>query len=391
MRAATAAFERASAVREAARQWLKAGVVDERTVEEIESRWADPRLRPSWIWRVLTALLASAVVLGVLFAVAVGGLRGTGGLAFVFLLAGGLSAAATELQESDPAFARRGGAGATAFWSGVLLVSGAVLALDLLLPRSGEAIVDLAAAVSVLVWGAASWRWGSALFALFSTASALLLVARQPFGRTWVLALGLALALLARRRVDDPALPPPHRVSAAALLVTALAALYAAVNYWSFESWWIERLRSGFSWAPRPAGLLAGSALLTVLLPAAVLAWGIRSKRLFLADTGALLLILSAVTLRHYVRLGPLWAVLGVAGAVLLLVALALERWLSRGEKRERNGWTAEPLFSDEERARMLQAIPVALTLPPTAAPPPEKGFTPGGGSFGGGGASDRF
>jgi uncharacterized membrane protein YgcG len=129
----------------------------------------------------------------------------------------------------------------------------------------------------------------------------------------------------------------------------------------------------------------------TALLPVAVLAWGIRTRRVFLIDTGALFLVLSAVTLRHYVRVAPLWAVLAGAGAILLGVALALERWLSRGAGKERGGFTAEPLFSDESKARLLQTIPVAATLGPEATGPPEKAFTPGGGSFGGGGASERF
>ncbi|HQR66923.1 MAG TPA: hypothetical protein PLB02_05970, partial [Thermoanaerobaculia bacterium] len=200
-----------------------------------------------------------------------------------------------------------------------------------------------------------------------------------------------ALAALAWRRLDDRSWAPPHRESAAVLLVTALAAVYAAVNYASVEGWWLERLRNDFVWAARPAGLLALAAVATALLPVAVLAGGIRARRVFLIDAGALFLILSLVTLRHYVRIAPLWAILTFLGAIFLGLALGLERWLSRGAGKERNGFTAEPLFADETKARLLQAIPVAVTLQPETPPPPEKGFTPGGGSFGGGGASERF
>ncbi|HQR45902.1 MAG TPA: hypothetical protein PK598_07795, partial [Thermoanaerobaculia bacterium] len=86
-----------------------------------------------------------------------------------------------------------------------------------------------------------------------------------------------------------------------------------------------------------------------------------------------------------------LWSILTFLVAFFLGLALGLERWLSRGAGKERNGFTAEPLFADETKARLLQAIPVAVTLQPETPPPPEKGFTPGGGSFGGGGASERF
>ena len=391
MRAEIAAFERAAAVREAARRWSMAGMIDGPTGKAIESEFPDPRVRPSAVWRVLTFLFVTVIVHGVFFAVALGGAGGLTGLAVLCLLAGGALAGATELQEQAPALARRGGAGATAFLSGAFLTAAAGLFFGEVLRLRGEAGLEMTLAVSVLVWGAASWRWGNAIYTLFSSVSLFLLLARQPHGRLLWVAVGAGLAALAWRRLDERAWPPPHRESAATLLVVALAAVYAATNYWSVETWSIERFHPDFTWTEPPRAALAAALTATALIPVAVLAWGIRTRRVFLIDTGALFLVLSAVTLRHYVRVAPLWAVLAGAGAVLLGVALALERWLSRGAGKERGGFTAEPLFSDETKARLLQTIPVAATLQPEAAPPPEKGFGAGGGSFGGGGASERF
>lgn len=391
MRAETVAFERAAAVRDAARLWRKAGAIDLRTEEAIGSEYADPRLRPSAVWQVLTFLFVTVIVFGVLFALAVSGVRGALGAAFVCFLVGGACVAATELQEHSPRFALRGGAGATALWACVLLVAGAGLFFLEFGAIRGEPGTIVLLAVSTVVWGAASWRWGNPAFALFSMVSLLLLLGRQPFGRLFWLTLGFVLAGLAWRHLDEPSWPPPHRMSVAVLFVASLATLYVAVNYGSVESWWIERLRPGFAWTdPSRAGLVV-SMIATALMPVVLLAWGIRTRRLLLIDTGAIFLILSVVTLRHYVHIASLWAILGIAGAVFLVLALVLERWLSHGPGRERSGFTAEPLFSDEMRARLLQAIPVAATLSPSAPEAPEKGFAPGGGSFGGGGASDRF
>ncbi|HUM03726.1 MAG TPA: hypothetical protein VL084_15670 [Thermoanaerobaculia bacterium] len=391
MRAETAALERATAVREAARRWRAAGLIDGRTEEAIGSEYPDPRVRPSPVWRVLTFLFVTVIVLGVVFALFLSGVPGLTGLAFYCLLAGVALVVATEVQEQTPSLARRGGAGATALWAGVFLTSAAGLYFGEVLRLRGELGFEITLAVSVLVWGAASWRWGSAVFALISSVSLFLLLSRQPYGRLLWVALGVGMAALAWRRLDERSWPPPHRESAAVLLVVALAALYAATNYWSVETWWIERFRRDFSWAEPPRAGLAAALAATALMPAALLAWGIRTRRTLLIDAGALFVILSAVTLRHYVRIAPLWAVLAGAGAILLGFALGLERWLARGAEKERGGFTAEPLFSDETKARLLQAIPVAATLQPEAPPPPEKGFTPGGGSFGGGGASERF
>ena len=391
MRAETAAFECAAAVRDAAGRWRKVGVIDDRTEAAIGSEYPDPRLRPSPVWQVLTFLFVTVIVFGILFALTVSGVRGAPGAAFVCLLVGGACVAATELQLRSPGLALRGGAGATALWAGVLLVTAAGLYFLEFGALRGEPGVIVLIAVSAVVWGATSWRWGNPVFAFFSAVSLFILLGRQPYGRLLWIALGVVLAALAWRHLDEPSWPPPHRMSAKLLLVAALAALYAAVNYWSVETSWIERLRPGFEWtAPPRAGLIVAM-IATALMPVALLALGIRTRRLLLIDTGAVSLVLSVVTLRHYVHLAPLWAILAIAGAVLLAIAAALERWLSRGPDRERAGFTAEALFSDEARAQLLQTIPVAATLSPPAPAPTEERFTPGGGSFGGGGASDRF
>jgi hypothetical protein len=134
------------------------------------------------------------------------------------------------------------------------------------------------------------------------------------------------------------------------------------------------------------------SALATVVVPAAVLAWGARSRRTFLLDTGIVLLALSLVTLRHYVHIAPLWAMLILSGGALVGLALAIERALRRAPAGDIAGFTADPLFSDERRQHALQVVPVvaAFTAAPGAAAQ-EKDFTGGGGKFGGGGAGEKF
>jgi hypothetical protein len=126
------------------------------------------------------------------------------------------------------------------------------------------------------------------------------------------------------------------------------------------------------------------------VVPLAVLAWGARSRRTFLLDTGIVLAALSLVTLRHYVHLAPLWTVLIVAGAALVIAALVVERALRRAREREIAGFTAEPLFSDERRQHALQIVPVVAAFTPAAATD-RPGFAGEGGKFGGGGATEKF
>jgi hypothetical protein len=110
------------------------------------------------------------------------------------------------------------------------------------------------------------------------------------------------------------------------------------------------------------------------------------------------LFALSLVTLRYYVHVA-LWVVLACAGGGLVLSALALNRWLARAPSRERRGFTAELLFADEARLRVLELVPVVAAHAPAAhapeagplRPPVEPGFQGGGGSFGGGGAGGSY
>ena len=119
--------------------------------------------------------------------------------------------------------------------------------------------------------------------------------------------------------------------------------------------------------------------------------WGVKSRRTFVLDTGVVLLALSLVTLRHYVHLAPLWVILALSGAALVVLALAVERALRRAPGGEIAGVTADPLFADERQQRAFQIVPVVAAFTAPAAAPEEKGFAGGGGRFGGGGAEEKF
>jgi hypothetical protein len=171
-------------------------------------------------------------------------------------------------------------------------------------------------------------------------------------------------------------------------------AAYAAVNVYSLEVHLLEDLgRIAARRVVASRGLIVLAALATAAVPLAVLAWGTRSRRTFLLDTGIVLLALSLVTLRHYVHIAPLWAMLTLSGAALVVLALAIERALRRAPDGDVAGFTADPLFSDERRQNALHIVPVVAAFTPAApgTAAEEKGFAGGGGKFGGGGAGEKF
>jgi uncharacterized membrane protein YgcG len=394
MRPTSAAWERAAEVHEVAQSWLRVGAIDEPTGDTIRKAFPDPCVTPSAVWRVLTACVVAAVILCALEAFSLTFRPVKTGYQVLLFLFAAVSLVTADLLEASPRFARRGAAGAAGFLGlGFLLVGFGLFFLDAMRMRFDNAL-DAVLVVSVLAWAAGCWRWGSPLFAALSALSLFLLLGRLPYGRVlWVL-VGAALAGLAVRRLDEASWAPSHRRAAAVLVVAGIVAAYAAVNVYSLDKHLLEDLgRFAARWIGSSQGLLVLAALATAAVPLAVLAWGARSRRTFLLDTGIVLLALSLATLRHYVHIAPLWAMLLLSGAALVILALTVERALRRAPAGDIAGFTGDPLFSDERRQHALQVVPVVAAFT-SAAPGPaaqESDFTGGGGKFGGGGASEKF
>jgi hypothetical protein len=393
VRAASIIWERAAEVRDAASGWRRAGAITDATHDAIMQAYPDPCVTPSVVWRVLTAVMVSVIAFCIFGALWIATRPDAAGSSLLLGLCAAGCVVVAELLEASPRHARRGAAGAASFW-GCLF---AVVSLGAGLADSHIGIDRTIHAVllaSVVVWGVGAWRWGNPLFAGISTVSLLVLLGRAPLGRLWWIVAGLVLTALAARAPDDGTLAPSHRRSAMVLTTLGIVATYVAVNVYSLDEHMLESLRS---FAPPqtevPRVFFVLAALGTAVLPLAVLAWAIGSRRAYLLDLGIVLLALSLVTVRHYVHVAPLWVVLVAAGALLIALALALERMLRARPGGEAAGFTADALFSDERRQRLLQTVPVVATFAPAANAPsatPE-GFSGQGGRFGGGGASDRF
>jgi hypothetical protein len=394
MRPESIAWERAAEVRDAADGWRRAGAIAAPTHEAIRNAYPDPCVTPSAVWRALTAVMVTVVVLCSFGAFALATRPREVGLSLLLWLFGVACVVATERLEVSPRLARRGAAGAAAFWGSLLFLAGLGLLLHQIPAIPGEDALRLFLLTSALTWAAACWRWGSPLFAGLSVASLFVLLAQVPFGRVLWIVVGVVLAGFAARRLDDGALAPSHRRAAMVVLLAAVAALYVALNIYSLDHDLLQRLRPLAPPRVVPSAVLfAGAAVATAVLPLGVLAWGWRSRRTVLLDAGIVLVALSLVTLRYYVHVAPLWAVLLVSGATLVALALAVERALRRVPGGEQAGFTTDTLFSDDRGQQVLQVVAVAGTLTPAAAAAAsaDKSFVPGGGASGGAGASGKF
>lgn len=201
---------------------------------------------------------------------------------------------------------------------------------------------------------------------------------------TAVLAVGYLLVGL----VCSARLAPAHRRCCQAAAVLGLVFLYLAVHLGSWDVGVVERVSGEWNERREPSSLRVLFIAATALVPVLTLGWGIHARRRLLINLGLVGLLASIVTLRFYVQVAPLWLALVLGGGVAIGLALALRRHLDSGPGHERQGFTAEPLFTDPEKRSALEIAAGMVSLSPGARPAPEPGFQGGGGRSGGGGAT---
>ena len=399
MRADAAQADRNAAVRNAARSWRKAGAIDEATLEAIEKTVPDDRVRVGPVFRVLlfffTVLAANALFgfLWLLFFENAGSEDVVIGVAaIVFGLA---LAVLTELQIGRFKRSQGGMEAATSLVALGYLLGGlgwfAIKSFD----QSDVKAISLLLVEATLLFAAAAWRWGYPAYAGAAAAALLGAAAHLPFGRVFWIVLPLLAASFLLRLADSERLPPAHRDSCQAILIVSLVGLYVAVHLGSFESGLIEEIGN----PARGAGPASTSDLLwwlsaaaTGLVPVVLLAVAVRTRRYPFLFVGLGTAAASLITLRFYVHLAPLWILLTVSGIALVSLVFILRRYLGSGPNKERNGFTAEPLFQDLARQRLLEVGATVLSFSPEARTIREEPrFTGGGGEFGGGGSSGEF
>ena len=397
MRADAVTADRSEAVRRAARSWRKAGAIDEPAEAAVAAAYPDDRARVGPVFRILLFVFTLIAVNGAFGfgMLLVDGFRGSGGtfaaLAFVYGL---LLAALTEWQIGSGRRSQGGTEAATSFAAlGAVIGATAWFVFEGMDLRGAPALAVLFLTAALLLAGAA-WRWGYPLYAGAAAAALLGVVGTLPGGRIlWIVLPALAAPFLARL-AEAARLPPTHRASWAAVLVVALTGLYVAVHLGSFDSGLIEELRDLHLPGGMPRNDLFRwlSAAGTAIVPLVYLGVGIRTRRYPFLLVGLGTAVASLVTLRYYVHLASLWVVLAASGAALILLVLALRRSLDSGAEKERGGFTAEPLFEDAGRRRLLEAGAAVVSLSPEARNlRQEPRYTGGGGEFGGGGASSDF
>jgi len=362
VRAAQAAAQRQRQVRRAARSWQRAGWIDAGALARIEQRHADDRRRQGPALRTLLGVfgafaLASGFVL----------LRLLTGIEFLsagsFFLEAIVCIALAEWQFGRLRIDGFGTETAAALfgYGSFVLASGSLLFDD------GVERFDWLASVASLAGFAGAWRWGSVTLASAGAIAAFATLAQLPGGRLfWIASAFLALAVGWRFR-RDPRRAPAHRLGAGFVSCVAGAAMLVAVHPWTNEHAFVDEVLFGH--ADSTSFVLPSSAAwaATFLLAATLCTLGIRWRDRLALVAGLAATSVFVVTAAIELRPRPLWLLLTVAGGFLAAAAISIGRWLDRGSRRERGGWTTD-LLAEASAAAPIETIAALATASVTSS-----------------------
>lgn len=178
---------------------------------------------------------------------------------------------------------------------------------------------------------------------------------------------------------------PFYRDSFIVLDTLLLILVYAGGNYFVVRELSIEMM--GLNLADGndiPFGWLFH--ITTVIIPLAVLYFGIIRKELLLIRIGILTTFASVITFKYYYSLGHPEITLTIAGAI----TAGLTIWILNYLKTPKNGFTREKLLSDKWDNLNAESVLISSTMGGNVAPE-KTGTEFGGGQFGGGGAGGEF
>jgi len=197
--------------------------------------------------------------------------------------------------------------------------------------------------------------------------------------------------------VDKPGIEDFRKSRNAITLACLLAAIYVTVNLQVLGL--IGRLTGETHIVylyPKlyPPYLYWSSYVLSLIIPAAGIVWGIKSRRRLILNVSLIMACVTLATNKSYLGMTRYAWDPAILGVFLIALSLLVGRWLDRGPNKARHGFTAENILKPEDHGVGLADVAAALTpgVMGTQQPPqaPEGKFSEGGAS-GGGGAERKF
>lgn len=399
MRAYSEANEEARLTRDQLKEWRAEGLITPEQFDRMEKDTPCDLRRTNIFLRVVlfvfTVLIVAATIGLFLFA---GQMHEDRGVGFVFLVFAAFCYAASELAVTQARFYRYGIEEALAACAVGLLYFGTQLAFsdgDLFSRSKGPDTFlapALATAASLWIWrrfGLPYAPLAALIFLTFIPACWTPLPMAQRLLLAAFYAMGLVIVILLRPRHRTSYLNSDYSIAEAALWLAGYLALnlqLSSLNVFThgLVEFPVESLYpKPFYWA---------TWVFCWCLPCVILARGIRSKDRLVMAAGTLSAIVTLITNKPYLGWPRhSWDPM-LLGALLVGVAVLLQRWLGAGVAGIRHGFTAQRLSAKDRRLMNVGTAAIGIATPEMVQVQPESGgFKFGGGDSGGGGASSNF
>lgn len=375
-------------LRDALRDWTKAGLLEPDQESRLQTELAVPLRRTGLMLRIGLALFTFVIVgasVGLVFFTL--NPRSETSVGVILGVLGVVSLAAADAVVARFHFYRHGVEEALAVSAVALLGPAASL---LALGATNSRLIDPCVAFGLVVAAVVSagiyrrfgfqYAWVGAMVCAALAPAPIGSLSRpvQHLLAIAVFAVGFVVARAMRAGAREEQLQEDAEMFQAA----SLAGAYLAINiYASVFPWPGQIVVPWFKWATYIA---------TWLLPIWGLQVGIRERARRVVDASLALAVLTLMTNKAYLGLpGKPWDPM-LLGAVLVGVALFVRRWLSSGPDGARAGYTAAQLLESEGRALQLASLASATVQPgPIGESSPTHTEFDGGRSGGAGAGAD--
>ncbi len=175
-----------------------------------------------------------------------------------------------------------------------------------------------------------------------------------------------------------------------------LIAIYLTVNLQipGLAGWFIGTTHN-IHYFPKifPPYLYWISYILTFVIPATGILWGIKSRKRLVLSAGLVLTCITLATNKSYLGMTRYAWDPAIMGIMLVVLSVMIQKWLDSGPDQKRQGYTAVNLLKPEDRGISLEDVAAAMT--PGAIADQQPGVKQGSffedGKSGGGGASRHF
>lgn len=376
----------ALAIRDAAGEWHKKGLLSDEKWQAVRARHTPGFYTPNVFVRIGLAIFGLILMLAVMgLAAWISDPESDEGLALFGLFWGAVWLAALEFWAIGSARHYKSGVDDILLYTGIISI---ITSLCSLLPYDSGALADCLIAWPFLLAG--SIRYGDRLMAaatfICSLLIVLLIVNKIPVAALYLLPFaGMAFSATAYyfarygQRIDGWR---HWNGLFATMEILALATFYASGNYWVVQ----QVAHDMFGLTQPPMGWFFWS--FTFVFPLFCIYRGIAGKDRVLLDTGLAGAGAAIFTFRYYFHVLPWTWAAAIAGAGLFLIAYFSIRYLQKNA----GAYT----YDADGRKTALQKVEehlieqtIAVQTPPASTPVKKESF--GGGQFGGGGAGGDF